>query len=68
VLKWSSTPGFVGKELLGPALARAVKFDYFRREQLYYTPEEKGYRERARPQLCERAYRHIPGGRLKAEA
>ncbi|MDQ3743607.1 MAG: hypothetical protein M3444_04420 [Acidobacteriota bacterium] len=47
MLKWSSTPGFVGEELLGPALARAVKFDYFRREQLYYTPEEKGYRERA---------------------
>lgn len=52
----------------GPALARAVKFDYFRREKLYYTPEEKGYRERARPRsirLCERAYRQIPRRSLK---
>jgi hypothetical protein len=36
--------GAVGKELRRP---RVVKFDYFRREKLYYTRREKGYQRRA---------------------
>jgi len=65
VLKWSKVVVGAGVAEFRPS--RAAKFDYVQREKLYYTREEKGYRNEGRerrkgaPRLaCNPAYRPHP--------